>query len=188
MIFNMEKAVFFDRDGTIIEEKNYLSNVKDVKILDGVIEGLALLKAHQFLLILVSNQSGVGRGFFGVDAVNDVNHHINTILKRQGVPFDGIYFCPHYPSGIVSKYAVDCDCRKPKIKMALMAKKDFNIDLQQSYMIGDKDSDIEFGRNFNAAAVIQVATGYGAAKIEPNQSDFFAENCFDAANWIIKKL
>lgn len=180
----MKKAVFFDRDGTIIEERGYLSNVGEIKILDGVVEGLRLLKENGFLLIVVSNQSGIARGYFDLETVHKVHARLNELLLMKGVMFDKIYFCPHYPGGIIPKYSVDCECRKPRIKMALDAGLEFNIALNKSYMVGDKCSDIEFGRSFGATAVVQVDTGYNNADLGAVQPDFLAPNLFKAAEWI----
>jgi D-glycero-D-manno-heptose 1,7-bisphosphate phosphatase len=182
----LKKAVFFDRDGTIIKEQGYVSNVDDVIIIDGVLEGMRLLKENGFLLIMVSNQSGVARGYFSIETVYKVNARINELLKANGTMFDGMYFCPHYPNGIVPEYSFDCECRKPRIKMALDAASDFNISLNKSYKIGDKSSDVEFGRGFGAAGVVHIATGYSKTELRNAKPDFYAKNLVEAANWIIQ--
>ena len=185
LVRSLNKAVFFDRDGTIITEREYLSSVSEVEISGGVVSGLQLLKENGFLLMLVSNQSGVARGFYPIDTVYEMNAAINIMLDLQHVMFDGIYFCPHLINGIVPEYSIQCECRKPGIKMALDAASDFNISLVDSYMVGDKKIDIEFGQGFSAAGNVLVATGYGQEAIKTITPDYFATNVLDAAKWIV---
>jgi len=139
----MNKAIFLDRDGTIIFDRHFIKNPYLVELIPGVVEGLSLFKKHGFLLIMVSNQSGIARGFFGKDKVEAVNSRMAIILKENDIYLDGSYYCPHSPDD-------KCNCRKPAIGMAIQARDDFNIDLTGSYMIGDKPSDIQFGTNFGA--------------------------------------
>jgi D-glycero-D-manno-heptose 1,7-bisphosphate phosphatase len=181
---NSQKAVFFDRDGTIIEEKKYLFCIDDVVVFADVLQALRLLKDNGYLLIMVSNQSGVARGYFDINDVHKVNNYINNLLIKEGVEFDGIYFCPHHPQGIISDLSYECKCRKPHIKMALDAASDFNIALNESYMVGDKLSDINFGHNFGAKGVVHVATGHEMSK---NVNAYFSENLLNAAEWILQE-
>ncbi|GHU89451.1 D,D-heptose 1,7-bisphosphate phosphatase [Clostridia bacterium] len=141
----MNRAVFLDRDGTIIKDCHYLKDPAQVELLPGVAEALRELKRRGFLLILVSNQSGIARGYFTERDLQAVQDRLNAVLSEHGAALDGAYNCPHAPDD-------DCGCRKPKIGMALAAKRDFDLDLSESYMVGDKQSDIEFGRNFGAKA------------------------------------
>jgi D-glycero-D-manno-heptose 1,7-bisphosphate phosphatase len=183
----MNRAIFIDRDGTIIKECEYLSEPEKVIILSGVIEGLKLLKHHNFKCIVVSNQSGVARGYFKLSNVLSIEEKINEFLIIEGIKIDAYYYCPHHIDGIIKEYAIDCNCRKPKIQMALNAQKEFDINLSESYMIGDKDIDIQFGKNFGAKGTILVKTGYGkkflkSGKILP---DFIATDFIDADNFIL---
>jgi len=141
----MNKAVFLDRDGTVIYDRNYLSDPALVELLPGVVEGLKLFKENGFLLIIVSNQSGIARGYFTENELTAVNAKLEDLLKKEGAALDANYYCIHSPDDM-------CDCRKPAIGMALRAKKEFDIDLSASFMIGDKLSDIQFGNNFGARA------------------------------------
>lgn len=179
----MNKAVFFDRDGTLIEEKNYLNNIEDIKIFDDAFEALSQLKKNGYKLIIVSNQSGVARGYFSIDTVKKINDEILKQFQLKGVNIDGVYFCPHHRDGSVAEYSIDCECRKPKIKLALEAKNDFNLDLSQCIMVGDKESDIEFGINFKAKATVIVNTGYGS-KVKDSSADFRANSLIEACKKI----
>jgi D,D-heptose 1,7-bisphosphate phosphatase len=147
----MNKAIFLDRDGTIIYDKHYLSDPALVELLPGVADDLRLLKEEGFLLVLVSNQSGVARGRFSADDLKNVHFRLEFLLKEEGVVLAGAYHCVHAPND-------NCTCRKPEIGMALMAEKDLEIDLRESYMVGDKPSDIQFGKNFGAIASFNCVT------------------------------
>lgn len=157
----MNKAVFLDRDGTLIEECHFLSDPEKVKLLPGVSDGLRKFREAGFLLVMVSNQSGVARGLMSEGDVEIVNERVELLLDQEGVPLDAVYYCPHYPEGKIPKYAVECSCRKPQPGMALLAAKEQDLDLSRSYMIGDKSSDMEFGKNAAMRGMIMVETGYG---------------------------
>ena len=139
----MNKAVFLDRDGTIIYDRHYLKDPELVELMPGITDGLRCFKEHGFLLVLVSNQSGIARGYFGEKELALVQERIDEILQAQGLVLDGIYHCPHGSDDA-------CDCRKPKIGMALKAQRDLGLDLASCYMVGDKESDMQFGMNFGA--------------------------------------
>lgn len=158
----MNKAVFFDRDGTLIAEGNYISKPEQAILIDGVADGLHMLLANGFKIIVVTNQSGVARGYFTVEDMEKVNDCIESQLNSLGVRTDAVYYCPHHPKGIISKYSFVCECRKPAIGMALKAMQDFDLDLKSCYMIGDKPIDVEFGYNFGAKRNFLVRTGYGS--------------------------
>jgi len=134
----LNKAVFLDRDGTIIKDEGYLRDPDSVCFLQGAIEALKDLMTAGYMLVLVSNQSGVGRGYFSEDSVMKVHERIKEILAREGVVLDGIYYCPHAPEEA-------CECRKPSPGMILRAAKELKIDLSKSVMIGDKQSDLDAG-------------------------------------------
>ena len=137
----MNKAVFLDRDGTINVEKNYLHKIEDFEFLPGVIEGLSLLNNAGFKLIIVTNQSGIGRGYYTENDFITLNNWMLDELKSNGIIISKVYFCPHLPDAKVEKYRMDCDCRKPKLGMYNQAIRDFDIDLSQSFVIGDKIRD-----------------------------------------------
>jgi D-glycero-D-manno-heptose 1,7-bisphosphate phosphatase len=150
----VKPAVFLDRDGTLIEERFYLHRPEEVVILAGVPAALARLQAAGFLLIIVSNQSGVGRGYFTLADVERVNAQIGAELGRAGVRFDRIYIAPEAP-GTPSRG------RKPSPQFLFDARDELGVDLAQSYIIGDKLTDLECGWNAGVKKCILVRTGYG---------------------------
>lgn len=131
----MEKAVFLDRDGTINVDVDYLHEPDQLKFIDGAVEALALLKAQGFKLIVISNQSGIGRGYFGVQDVERLHAYMNTILQRNNAAIDAFYYCPHVEQD-------RCTCRKPRTGLIERAVAEWNIDLSGSYMVGDREKDV----------------------------------------------
>ena len=160
----MKKAIFLDRDGTINVEKDYIYKSEDLVFEEGTIEALKILKNLGYILIVVSNQSGIARGYFTEEDLNIFNNNMNEILKKNGVEITEFYCCPHHPDGI-GEYKKVCECRKPNNKMIEDAIKKYNIDREKSYMIGDKTSDIGAGIKSNLKTVL-VKTGYGLKDME----------------------
>ena len=160
----MKKAIFLDRDGTINVEKDYIYKSEDLVFEEGAIEALKTFKNLGYILIVVSNQSGVARGYFTEEDLNIFNNNMNEILKKNGVEITEFYCCPHHPDGI-GEYKKVCECRKPNNKMIEDAIKKYNIDREKSYMIGDKTSDIGAGIKSNLKTVL-VKTGYGLKDME----------------------
>ena len=187
----MKVAVFLDRDGTINEEMGYINHLSRFKILPGVTEAIKLLNEKGYLAIVVSNQSGVGRGYFPVEVVHQVHNHLEEILKDEGAKLDGIYFCPHYPRGAVPEYSKECECRKPKTGLIEQACKDHDINLSGSFVIGDRITDIELAHRAGLKSIM-VKTGYGRGDLEyvlPQRlmkPDHIAEDLLDAVTWIIR--
>lgn len=139
----MNRAVFFDRDGTLNEEVHYLHKIEDFKWIEGVIDAIKYCNDNGYLAIVITNQSGVARGYYPESDIMKLYDWMNDDLAKYGAHLDGIYYCPHHPTGKVRKYAIDCDCRKPKPGMLFKAQKDHNIDLKSSYLIGDGVRDVE---------------------------------------------
>lgn len=137
----MNKAIFLDRDGTINVEKNYLHKIEDFEFLPGVIEALQKLQQAGFLLIIITNQSGIGRGYYSEEDFIKLNDWMLQTLKWHGVNISKVYYCPHLPDAKIEKYRINCECRKPKLGMYNQAIKDFDIDLSQSFSVGDKIRD-----------------------------------------------
>lgn len=156
----MKRAVFLDRDGTINIEKEYLNKVKDFEFIPGVPEAVRLLNQAGILVIVVTNQSGVARGYYTEDDVENLHSHIAGELESSGAHVDAWLYCPHHPDGRGS-YALPCDCRKPLPGMLLEAARRYDIDLENSTMIGDKLADIEAGHAAGCRTIL-VRTGYGA--------------------------
>ena len=148
------RYALLDRDGTIIVEKHYLKTVADLELLPAAASGLRRLAAQGFGLIVITNQSGIGRGLLTVEDVEAIHLELKRRLAYEGVDLAAIYYCPHAP-------AAHCECRKPKPLLALRAAVDFSFNLREAIVIGDKTSDIEFGRAIGARRTILVRTGYG---------------------------
>lgn len=143
---NKAKAIFLDKDGTLVRDVPYNVSPEKIVLSREMIEGLKLFRENDFLLIVVSNQSGIARGYFSEQELYLAIRHTQYLLENEGVDLGGFYYCPHHPDGKVSKYSMDCDCRKPTPGMLLEAAKDHNIDLSQSWMIGDILNDVEAGK------------------------------------------
>lgn len=176
-----KRAIFLDRDGVINKEVNYLSDPDDFILIEGTLDALKLLKQNRFLLIVITNQAGIARGFFDEEILARVHKKMNNILNQEGIVLDEIYYCPHHPD-----FTGECDCRKPKPGMILSAIDKFNIDLGESYLVGDTLNDIETGYNVNCKTVL-VLTGYGREerkKINNIKPDFIFNNLFDFAKKI----
>jgi D-glycero-D-manno-heptose 1,7-bisphosphate phosphatase len=167
-----------DRDGTLNVEKHYLSDPAELELMPGVAEGLKLLKNHGFGLVVISNQSGIGRGIVSQDVVEAIHSRLRELLRRHGVKLDGIYYCPHSPEQ-------NCSCRKPSPMMIYQAAKDLNFNPAESFVVGDKCSDVEMGRRANAVTVL-VLTGYGKEQLMQESADFVAEDLRQAADIIVQ--
>ena len=178
------RAVFLDRDGTLIEELNYISDPDRVRLLPGVAGALRSLQAAGFALVVISNQAGVGRGLFPLASVYAVMARLRRELRREGVELDAIYFCPHRPED-------HCACRKPGTELVERAAEDLMLDLRRSVMFGDKEIDVETGRRAGAAGVL-VKTGYGAEEARrlaaENRTVLLADDLPAAARWAIENL
>ncbi len=156
-----KKAILLDRDGTLIEDKNYAYKIEDFKLLPGVIEGLQLLQ-NELLFFIVTNQSGIGRGYYTVEDFHKFNNHLVETLKEQNIEIIKTYFCPHLKED-------KCDCRKPKTKFIGEIIKEFDVDIKRSWMIGDHPSDIQFGIN-GGCNTIFLTTGHGDKHIDDLKS------------------
>ncbi len=176
----MNKAIFFDRDGTINADPGYVHNVKDFKLLDGAIEGLLLLR--DFKLFIITNQSGIGRGYYKEEDMHKFNRRLIEELKKNGIHITEIYFCPHSPEE-------DCECRKPNTKFVDEAKDKYDLDMKKSWVIGDHPSDIELAHRAGCRSVY-VLTGHGQKHIKEMKSkpDFMASNLLKAAQYILRSL
>ena len=157
---HLRPAVFLDRDGTINAEKNYLYRIEAFEFIPGTQEAIRRLKDAGYLVVVVTNQSGVARGYYTLQDVDRLHDHIQSELKRYGASIDEFYCCPHHPTAGIGEYLKDCDCRKGAPGMLLQAAVDLGIDLGLSFIIGDKPADIEAGRAAGCQALL-VLTGYG---------------------------
>ena len=170
-------AIFLDRDGVLIVERNFLVNPDDIEFYPETMESLASI-TDNYVKIVISNQSGIARGYFSEKDVRRINDEISRQLASSGILIDGWYFCPHGPED-------GCSCRKPRPGMILKAAEKFNIDFNKSWIIGDKSSDIEAGKAAGIKTIL-VKTGYGGS--EPGASntspDFTASNIGEAIEYI----
>ena len=183
-------AVFLDRDGTLNEEAGYLNHVDRMKLIDGAAEAVRLLNRHGLKTVVVSNQAGVARGYFPEELLPHLHDRLRALLKEQGAELDAIYYCPHHPDVGDPPYRQDCDCRKPGLGMIRRAEKELSVDARCSYMVGDKISDVEFGKKAGCKSIL-LLTGYGKGEWEYHQSrlndepDYIATDLLDAAKWIL---
>lgn len=175
------RAAFIDRDGVINEERNYVYRIEDFLLLPSVVEGLAVLRDSGYLLIVVTNQAGIARGYYSQAAMDRLHCHLRATLADKGVKLDAIYFCPHHPQGSVSDLAMDCACRKPAPGMLLQAAHDFDLDLPSSVLIGDKLSDVLAGQQAGVGRTVLVETGHALEQSARAQADFVASNLLAAA-------
>ena len=173
------RAVFLDRDGTIMEDVHYVGDVKRVVLIPGATQALKRLQDAGYKLFIITNQSGVGRGYFTREAVETIHAHLNEQFGPAGVRFDRTYVCPHHPED-------NCDCRKPKPKFLLDAAQEYGLDLSRCFMIGDRPSDIQAGINAGVTSIL-VLTGVGRETLAQQeiQPDHVAHDIGEAATWIL---
>ncbi len=180
----INKAVFLDRDGVITEDPpHYAHRLDQLRIIPGSAQAIQLLNAHHFRVIVISNQSGVARGYYSEDDVKIFNDGIEFLLKKVGAHIDTIYYCPHHPEAFVERYKINCDCRKPKPGMILEAAQKHSLDIEKSFVVGDKWSDIEAGRAAGCKTVL-VLTGHGKEEVDKKQgsADYIALDLYDAVD------
>jgi D-glycero-D-manno-heptose 1,7-bisphosphate phosphatase len=179
-VIGLRIGVFLDRDGTIIEEKGYLSDPEDVELIPGAARAIRLLNHLGLRTVVVSNQSGVARGYFPLSVVEEINERVRLLLGEGGASLDGMYYCPHHPDDW-------CTCRKPEPGMLLQAAGELGIDLPRSYMVGDMASDVETIHRLGGKGIV-VFTGYGKEELESWQGDppdFVVQDLLAASYWIL---
>lgn len=174
-----QKAIFLDRDGTLIKEVNFLSTVEETELFPFTIEALKLLRDAGFLFFVTTNQSGIARGHFDASAVNAIHAKIQNELKAEDLQIESFHFCPHMPDA-------RCKCRKPNTGMIEQAQENCEIDLRESWMVGDKILDIEMGFKAGTKTAL-VETGYGEKHKEEltRKPDIVAENLLEVAKFVI---
>ncbi len=175
-------TVFLDRDGTINEDVGYLSDPDGLVVIEGAARAIRLLNEKKIKVIVVSNQSGVGRGYYTDSDVEAVNLRLRELLGKDGAALDAIYYCNHHPD-------VDCACRKPGAGMAELAAAEHGLNSLRAYVVGDKESDMGLARNINAKGVL-VLTGKGSNELEGMEEppDFIAKDLLEAALWILADI
>jgi D-glycero-D-manno-heptose 1,7-bisphosphate phosphatase len=186
------RAVFFDRDGTINEEVGYVNHIERFNPLPRVGQAIRLLNQHGWKTVVITNQSGVARGYFPESLIHQVHQKMKDLLKGEGAYLDGIYYCPHHPDVGEPPYRQKCRCRKPETGLIEKAVEELDLDPSQSYMIGDRGVDIAFGHRIGAKGIL-VLTGYGKGeweylrgqwKVMPNH---VAPDLYEAVQWILKE-
>jgi histidinol-phosphate phosphatase family protein len=168
-------AAFLDRDGTIIDDVGFVSDRNDVRVLPTVPDALRVFADAGYACVVVSNQSGVARGYFDASVVDEINAEIIARLDRAGVKLDAFYYCPHYQAG--------CECRKPEPGMVLQAAREHGLDVARSAVVGDRGSDIELGQRLGIPGVLVP----GPAPYAGPEPDFRASTLLEAAHWIVRR-
>lgn len=182
-----DKAIFLDRDGTLIEDPGYINHPDQVELLDGVAEALIELKRMGYKLIVVTNQSAVARGIVSEQVLSQIHNRLKQLLAEKGAFLDQIYYCPYHPEGVIAKYRKDSNCRKPNPGMLLAAADEMDIDLGQSWMIGNSSRDVEAGLRAGCKTIlINRLSDYKQLQSGQPNPDHRAVNIREAAN-IIKK-
>jgi len=186
-------AVFLDRDGTINEQMGYINHLSRFHLLPGVAEAIRILNDRQIPVVVITNQSGLARGYFPRELLEQVHGKMHDQLAEQGATIDGVYVCPHHPEAVAEQYRVRCNCRKPNTGLLEQAAAELNLDLHRSFLVGDRWSDVRCAVRAGCTPVL-VLTGYGRGDhlyIGPGQDDqpeFVAESLLEAVRWIIGRV
>jgi D-glycero-D-manno-heptose 1,7-bisphosphate phosphatase len=189
----LRPAVFLDRDGTINEQMGYINHTCRFQLLPGAAEAIKKLNDADIPVVVVSNQSGLARGYFPEELLTAVHEKMNRLLAEKGAHVDGIYYCPHHPEAKEERFRATCNCRKPKPGLVLDAAEQLSLDPERSYVVGDRWSDIKTAANCGAKSVL-VRTGYGRGDeqyIGPQQEiqpDHIAEDLMAAVTWVLQVM
>lgn len=191
MTLHSRSAVFLDRDGTLIEEVGYLDRPERVQLYPWSVDAIRALNRAGLRVVMVTNQSGVARGFFTEAVVDAVHAHIRALLAEGGAHLDAYYYCPHHPDGRIPEYSRVCDCRKPGRALVDRAISEFDIDPAQSFAVGDRWFDVGLAQTVGARGVL-VRTGYGADEEQRPQAglraDAVVNNLVEATAWILQRV
>jgi D-glycero-D-manno-heptose 1,7-bisphosphate phosphatase len=188
----MRPAIFMDRDGTLSHEIGYVNHASRFRLFAYSVDAVRLINRSDFLAVVVTNQAGVARGYFPESVIHEVHAGMRAAMEAGGARFDGIYFCPHHPSLGEPPYRLDCDCRKPRPGLLRRAAADLDIDLERSYVIGDRHGDLQLAWNVGATGVF-VKSGYGLGELTyhaptwPRQPDIVAEHLLEAVETILSR-
>jgi len=189
-VTKLKSAVFLDRDGTINEQMGYINHTCRFQLLPGAGQAIKRLNDANIPVIVVSNQSGLARGYFPEELLVAVHDKMHTLLAEEGAKVDAIYYCPHHPEAKEERFRESCDCRKPKPGLVLQASKELGLDPEKSFVVGDRWSDIKTAANCGATSIL-VRTGYGRGDeqyIGPQQTiqpDYKADDLMMAVDWIL---
>ena len=183
----MNRAVFLDRDGVITQEPpHYAHELSQLKLIPKSADAIRLLNENGFVVIVASNQAGIAHGYYREEDAILFHQAMKENLAKEGAYIDAIYYCPHHPEAKIERYRVDCNCRKPKPGMLTRAESELNIDLKQSFIVGDKLSDIEAGKRAGCKTIM-VRTGQGVEELKSNEidCDYVANDLHDAVQHIL---
>jgi D-glycero-D-manno-heptose 1,7-bisphosphate phosphatase len=188
----MQRAIFLDRDGTMIHDAGYLSRVEDLRWFPWTIDAIRLLRRAGFHVFVTTNQGGIGLGLYGEDVVEAIHAHMTDTLRRGGADIDGWFHCPHHPRAPVEHMRGPCECRKPAPGMIRQAAARFALDVPRSYVIGDKLLDVELATQAGATGIL-VRTGSGddVARAHLGRvpgAGFVAANLMEATSWILGRV
>jgi len=182
----VERAVFLDRDGTIIEDVGYLDDCSRIKFLPGAVEAIRLLNRSGYKVIIVTNQAGVAKGYFSEEKMKEINARMLEIIFEQGAQVNKIYYCPHHIEGIVAEYKKECSWRKPNPGMIKEAAREYDLDLANSFIIGDKISDMEAGHRAGCRTILLTEQVRPDIANDVPKADHIASGLYDAVLWIQK--
>ncbi|MDD5382045.1 MAG: D-glycero-beta-D-manno-heptose 1,7-bisphosphate 7-phosphatase [Candidatus Margulisbacteria bacterium] len=182
----MNKAVFLDRDGTIVEDVGYLNTPEQIKFIPGSIAAIKKLNEAGYKVVVITNQAGVARGLVTEDMLQTIDKTLHKWILNGGAHLDGLYYCPHHPEHGVYPYKQVCECRKPHPGLIKRAARDLKIDLARSYMVGDKATDIEAGKRAEIKTVF-VMSGRGREEKQnfKEKPDHITNNLLEAVDWIL---
>lgn len=183
----MRKAAFLDRDGVINKDKFYVCSWEDFEFASGAIEGMQLLQSLGYQLVVVTNQSGLARGYYTDEQYQSLTRQMLNILNDNGISIAGVYHCPHHPNGIVPGLSVKCSCRKPEPGLILKAVRDLSISLTESLLIGDKPSDIKAARSAGVARAYSISSENKDSKFQDGESDGNFKNLLDCSRFLVQK-
>jgi len=187
----VKPAVFLDRDGTLIEDVGYLDRLDRIALFPWTVDAVRALNRGGFVVVVITNQSGVARGFFTEAFVEETHRHLSARLAAGGARIDAYYYCPHHPDGTVAAYRRQCDCRKPASGLVDRAVRDLDLDPARSFVVGDKWLDVGLARAAGARGIL-VRTGTGAAEearpMPGVSADAIVDNLAGAASWILMNL
>lgn len=174
------RAVFIDRDGTMAKDVQYCRCPEDFELFPDTAKAIKLLSEHSFKVIVVTNQSGIARGYFTEESLAKIHDKMKNELAKEGAFVDDIYYCPHHPDD-------NCDCRKPKPKLVFEAVKDYDITLSQSFIVGDMPIDIELGQAVGCSTIL-ISPSPDDAAGKQNAASYIAADLYDAAQWIVSQI
>jgi D,D-heptose 1,7-bisphosphate phosphatase len=181
------RAVFLDRDGTVVVERGYITLPEDVALVDRAAEGIRAFRSQGWEVLVVSNQASVAKGLITEDELAQINLRMMALLAGEGATLDGIYCCPHHPEGTVPEYAIECECRKPRPGLLEQAAREHDLDLPRCVTIGDARRDVQAGDAAGTATVL-VLTGHGVETAAgPHGAVYVARDLADAAAWLASR-